>query len=171
MAIELGEYHDKDHLKELIDRFSPAQLESLQRFMSILEKGFSSERGPEGQVIRGFLNMKIEKASEKKTISTLPIRWEMYNGIGVIHGGITATAIDDAMGKTLRVCQSGELARQVTVDLNIHYLKGGKGKELMIETEIIQAGRSLAVLESTVRDDQGDMVAKATGTFRVWQKK
>lgn len=170
MGLELGEYHDREHLKELIDRFSPAQLESLKRYMSILEKGFSSKRGPEGQVIRGFMDMSVEKTGDRTTISTLPIRWEMYNGIGVVHGGITATFIDNAMGSTLHVCYPGKIGRQVTVDLNIHYLKGGTGKELVAETELIQAGKSLAVLESTVRDDHGDRVAKATGTFRLWQK-
>ncbi|PWA10684.1 hypothetical protein DCC39_10995 [Pueribacillus theae] len=170
MGIVMGTYEDRNHLKEMIDRFSPEQLESLYHYMAILDKGFSGKSGPEGKVIRGFFNMSLEKKSERSTISILPIRWEMYNGIGIIHGGVTATFIDNAMGRTLYICYPGELTRQVTVDLNIHYLKGGTGEKLIAETELIQMGRSLAVLECAVRDEDGDLVAKATGTFRVWPK-
>lgn len=171
MGFELGEYHDKQKLKEMLDRFSPEQLESLHFYMNILDKGFSGKRGPEGKVIRGFIDLAIEQTNERATKATLPLRWELYNGLGIVHGGITATFIDNAMGSTLFMCHPLELERQVTVDLNIHYLKGAKGKQLIAETELIQAGRSIAVLDSVVRDEEGDLVSKATGTFRVWVKK
>lgn len=171
MAFELGEYHDREQLKEMIDRFSPEQLESLLFYMNILDKGFSGKRGPEGKVIRGFIDLSIEQTGESTTLATLPLRWEMYNGLGIVHGGVTATFIDNAMSSTLFMCHPSELMRQVTVDLNIHYIKGGKGKKLIAETELIQAGRSLAVLDCVVRDEEGDLVAKATSTFRVWIKK
>lgn len=168
MGVELGEYHDREHLKEMIDRFTPEQLESLHFYMNILDKGFSGRRGPEGKVIRGFIDLSFERTGERTTVSTLPVRWEMYNGLGIIHGGVTATFIDNAMGTTLFVCHPNELVQQVTVDLNIHYLKGAKGDKLIAETELIQAGRSIAVLDCVVRDEEGDLVSKATGTFRVW---
>lgn len=170
MGFELGEYHDREQLKEMIDRFSPEQLESLQFYMNILDKGFSGRRGPEGKVIRGFIDLSFEKTGERTTLATLPLRWELYNGLGILHGGVTATFIDNAMGTTLFMCHPYEILRQVTVDLNIHYIKGGKGKKLFAETELIQAGRSLAVLDCNVRDEEGDLVSKATGTFRVWTK-
>lgn len=171
MELALGKYEDRKALKEMVDRFSPEQLESLYQYMKLLDKGFSSEKGPEGKIINGFINMTLEKTSDTSTISTLPLRWEMYNGIGVIHGGVTATFIDNAMGKTLRECYSGKLARQVTIELKINYIKGGKGEKLIAETEILQAGKSLAVMECSVRDDENDLVAKAIGTFRVWPNK
>ena len=171
MGIELGMYHDKAHLKEMIDRFTPEQLESLYNFMTILDKGFSGERGPEGKVIRGFMNMSFEKTSEMTTTAKLPIRWEMYNGIGIVHGGITATFVDNAMGRTLAVCYPGELSRQVTLDLNIHYIKGGGGSVLIAESELLQAGKNIAVVDCFVRDEEGDLVSKATGTFKGWPKK
>ncbi|MFA8437776.1 PaaI family thioesterase [Pueribacillus sp. YX66] len=170
MGFELGEYHDREHLKEMIDQFSPEQLESLHFYMNILNKGFSGRRGPEGKVIRGFIDLSIERTGDWKTVATLPLRWEMYNGLGIVHGGIMATFIDNAMGTTLFMCHPNELVQQVTVDLNIHYLKGAKGKKLMAETELIQAGRSIAVLDCDVRDEKDDIVSKATGTFRVWTK-
>ena len=107
MGIELGEYHDKAHLKEMIDRFSPEQLESLHHYMTILDKSFSGKRGPTGKVIHGFMNVTFEKTSEKTMKAKLPIRWEMYNLIGIVHGGITATFVDYSMGRTLAVCYPG----------------------------------------------------------------
>lgn len=171
MGIELGVYEDRDHLKEKIDQFSPEQLESLHHYMNILDKGFSGRRGPEGKVIRGFIDMHVERTGDRSTTATLPLRWEMYNGMGAVHGGITATFIDNAMGTTLATCYPGELVGQVTIDLNIHYIKGGSGEHLIADTELISAGGSLAVLDCTVRDKETDLVAKATGTFRIWRKK
>lgn len=170
MGFELGEYHDREHLKKMIDEFTPEQLESLHFYMNILEKGFAGKRGPEGKVIRGFFDIEFERTGERTTVATLPVRWEMYNGIGVLHGGVIATFIDNAMGMTSYLCHPNEIIRQVTVDLNIHYLKGAKGKQLVAETTLIQAGKSITVLECDVKDEEGDIVSKATGTFRVWVK-
>lgn len=170
MGFELGEYHDREHLKKMIDAFTPEQLESLHFYMNILEKGFAGKRGPEGKVIRGFFDATYERTGERTTVATLPVRWEMYNGIGLIHGGVIATFIDNAMGMTVYLCHPHELFRQVTVNLNVHYLKGAKGKRLVAETTLIQAGKSIAVLESDVKNEEGDIVTKATGTFRVWVK-
>lgn len=170
MGFELGEYHDREHLKNMIDEFTPEQLESLHFYMNILEKGFAGKRGPEGKVIRGFFNAAYERTGERETVATLPVRWEMYNGIGVLHGGVIATFIDNAMAMTVYLCHPHEILRQVTVDLNIHYLKGAKGKRLVAETTLLQAGKSIAVLESNIKDEEGDIVTKSTGTFRVWVK-
>ena len=171
MGFELGEYHDRDHLKKMINRFTPEQLESLHFYMNILDKGFSGKRGPEGKVIRGFMDFSFERTGERTTVATLPVRWEMYNGLGILHGGVMATFIDNAMGSTLFVCHPHEIVQQVTVDLNIHYLKGAKGKTLIAETELIQAGKTIGVLDCIVRDEKNNLVSKATGTFRVWIKK
>ncbi len=171
MGVELGEYHDREHLKKMIDSFSPEQLESLHFYMNILKKGFSGRRGPEGKVIRGFIDLTIEQTGERTTSAALPVRWEMYNGLGIIHGGVTATFIDNAMGTTLFMCHPHEIIRQVTIDLNIHYLKGAQGKQLIAETVLVQAGKSIAVLDCMVKDEENEPVAKATGTFRVWIKR
>ena len=64
MGFKLGEYHDREHLKEMIDQFSPEQLESLHFYMNILNKGFSGRRGPEGKVIRGFIDLSIERTGD-----------------------------------------------------------------------------------------------------------
>lgn len=158
----------REQLKEWIERFSDQQLESLYYYAEILDKAFSGRRGPEGKVIAGYLRMETEAAGERTTVSRLPVRWEMYNGLGILHGGVLATFVDNAMGRTLFMLYPGTIRRQVTVDLNIHYLKGAKGRELTARTELIQAGKSLAVLETTVYDENGEPVCKATGTFRIF---
>ena len=169
MEIEWGE-QERIRLKKKIDQFSAEQLESLQNYITMIENKTSDHMAPEGSFVNAFMMMQTERTGERSMRATIPIRWEMYNGRGTMHGGMTAMFIDTAMGYTLDACYPGALAGQATVDLTIHYLKGAKGSRLIADSELIQAGRTIAVLDCSVRDDQGDLVSKATGTFKVWLK-
>lgn len=154
-------------LQDWINSFSEEQLEAMHYYGYIINKAFSGRRGPEGKIIHGFLRVQFSRVGENEMEARMPLRWEMYNGMGIIHGGVLATFIDNAMGNALHTLHPGNIIRQMTIDLNIHYLKGVKGKEIVARSRLVQAGRSIAVLDTDVYDEEGDMVCKATGTFRV----
>jgi uncharacterized protein (TIGR00369 family) len=155
-------------LQKMIDRFSDEQLESLKHYADILEKAFAHPRGPEGRVIQGFMHMERQITGDRTMEMRLPIRWEMYNGMGILHGGVLATFVDNAMGRTLHTLYPGTITRQVTLDMNIRYLRGADGKELVARTELIQAGKSVAVLGCTVYNDRDEPIVSASATFRVY---
>lgn len=160
----------QERIKEWLERFTDEQLESLYHHGSMLEKAFSDPRGPAGHVISGWMRMEEKVTGERTMVFRLPVRWEMYNRLGILHGGVLATLVDNAMGKGLHTLYPGKIVRQVTVNLNIHYLKGAVGKELLAHTTLVQAGKSLAVMEATVTDENENVVCLATGTFRIYTK-
>ena len=163
-----GSQKQRERLREWLEQFSDEQIESLFHHGEILEKAYSGRRGPLGKVLAGWMWMERGVVDERTVVFRLPVRWEMYNGLGILHGGVLATFIDNAMGVALHTLYPGEITRQVTVNLNIHYLKGAVGNELVARTTLVQAGKSLAVLETVVMDEKEDVVTMATGTFRIF---
>lgn len=85
------------------------------------------------------------------------------NPIGSVHGGCLYTLADVAAGSA--ASSHGQWA--VTLMGNMNYLKAGnKPKTLSAETKEIKCGRTIAVYEVSVWQD--DAILLATGTFTMY---
>ncbi|WP_400162657.1 PaaI family thioesterase [Brevibacillus sp. TJ4] len=94
----------------------------------------------------------------------LQIRPEMFNSIeGVVHGGVTATLADVAMGHGAAPHVDG-IQQCVTVESKIQYLSPARGERLEAESRVLKRGSSLIMVEARVTCD-GKLVAFATGTY------
>ncbi|WP_380704402.1 PaaI family thioesterase [Salinithrix halophila] len=89
---------------------------------------------------------------------------ELKNRYQILHGGVTATFIDTAMGSTV-FQEVGEDRRSVTLDLNVSFLKPASEGWLTAHTEVIKKGRTIIVMETKVKDEQGKLIARASSTF------
>lgn len=97
----------------------------------------------------------------------LDLREELLNSIDILHGGVHALLLDNALGAA--GCFAGEglpPRRAVTLNLNVSYLGVPDGKQLIVEGRRVGGGRKIYFSEGTVRDDTGKELARATGTFR-----
>ena len=93
---------------------------------------------------------------------TIPISPLVMNPINMVHGGVTALLADNAMG----FASFMEKQRPgVTLDLNVHYHKPGRGQQLRAIGEIVSVGALFNSMRTEVRDETGILVATATGTF------
>lgn len=81
---------------------------------------------------------------------------------GRLHGGISATLADTAMGWAIIT-----LGRtSVTVDMYMNYFAPSLGEnELIAEASIIHSGKRTVVAEATVFNAKGELIAKSRGTF------
>lgn len=112
-----------------------------------------------------LLGIRIEREDEKGCVATIAIRPEHWNSIeGVIHGGVTSTLADVAMGFGAAPHVNG-VQQSVTVESKIHYLSPARGKRLTAEANVIKSGKKIIVMESKVFDEEGNLVALATGTY------
>ena len=94
---------------------------------------------------------------------------ERYQGGGgMLHGGIIAMVLDEAMGK---VCRFRD-AQAVTADMNIDYLKPIRvDQEIFVEAfETAQAGRNLFQM-CEIRDAAGQILARGRARFVVLRTK
>ena len=117
----------------------------------------------QGSYIGGILQM-ARKLDENSCELTIPINPITMNNLGIVHGGITATVIDSAMGAL-----AGSLVpigyATVTTQLNIHYIAPGLGDYLHCKAIVEHKGTKTMVLSATVTTSDGKKIAKSTGSF------
>ena len=84
--------------------------------------------------------------------------------MGVVHGGVTATLADAAVGIAILQRHGGERPA-TTVELKVNYLRpAGKGK-LTARAHLLRAGSTLAVGRADITDDDSRLVATALVTY------
>lgn len=89
---------------------------------------------------------------------------ELRNRFSMLHGGVTATFIDTAMGSTA-IQAEGNDAKAVTIDLHVHFLAPGETGWLTAETALIKKGKTIIVMETKVTDEREKLIATASSTF------
>ncbi len=94
-----------------------------------------------------------------------PLRPELLNSWGVAHGGVVTTLADIALA-VAALTTDASARGALTVELNVSFIGPGRGK-LVAEGRCLKAGRTLAFSEGEIRDRDGNLVAKAVGTFQL----
>jgi len=124
----------------------------------------SSERH-EGLV--ELLGIEEESISPGKVRCTLRVEERHQNIQGVIHGSVPIALMDTAMGHAL----DGMLADDEfcsTTQFSVQFRKAARpGARLEAVGEVVRKGRRIAYLEGTCRDEAGDVVTTAHGTWYV----
>ena len=90
---------------------------------------------------------------------------EHMNSWQVAHGGVVMSVLDIVMGlsaKSLGAASSGA----TTVELKTNFIKAATGR-IVARGLAHRAGRSLVFVEGEVRNDAQDLLARATGTFKL----
>ncbi len=92
---------------------------------------------------------------------------EHQNIQGVIHGLVATALMDTAMGHAI----SGLLAEDeftTTTQLSVQFLKAARpGDVLDAEGTVMRRGRRIAYLDGVCRNADGDVIARAHGTWYV----
>ena len=115
--------------------------------------------------------LQMEKVINHETCEiTIPLSSVLNNSLGIVHGGITATLIDTAMG-TLANTILPDGFSAVTTQLNIHYLAVGQGEYLHCKAQIDHKGTKTMVLSADVHRIDGKKIAQASGSFFIVKKK
>lgn len=116
----------------------------------------------------GLVGCEFEELTEKQITVSLDIQPHHLNLIGIVHGGVHATMIDSAMGLMAMVARPQD--NVVTTNLNMNYVAPtGKGK-MIVTAEIVHMSRKMVTTQAYARNENGDLLAFGTGTFRVIDK-
>lgn len=88
---------------------------------------------------------------------------------GVVHGSVTMAVLDTAMGHAMdSLLGAGEFCS--TTQISVQYLRAVRpGETLEAHGRVTHRGRRIAYLEGDCRNGQGDLVARAQGTWYVGQ--
>jgi uncharacterized protein (TIGR00369 family) len=89
---------------------------------------------------------------------------------GTVHGGVYGVVHDAAMNfATNAALESGD--RAATLELKYSTMRSAQaGDALSVRGEVVRIARQVAYLETVVRDAEGALVSKGTGTFILRRK-
>lgn len=86
----------------------------------------------------------------------------LFNPQGTLHGGVIATVMDISMGHLLaRTAGPG-----TTLEMKAQYLKSARAGRLTCTGRFLRRGKGISFLASELVDDQRDLVAYATATWK-----
>ncbi|MEH6995754.1 PaaI family thioesterase [Neobacillus drentensis] len=98
-------------------------------------------------------------------ILELPVSSTNLNPNGTLHGGVYASLLDIVIGVNIRKLAGHPL---VTVNLNISYFAPAfEGEKIIATAKILNQGYKIASGEGEVRNSEGKLLAKGTGTFKI----
>ncbi|MBN1162041.1 MAG: PaaI family thioesterase [Dehalococcoidales bacterium] len=111
--------------------------------------------------VADFLKMKLTELTPGYSKVVMKLGPEHLNFNGMVFGGIVMAIADQAFAYATNSLVTPSIATQ----FNIHLISGaGVGDELTAECRVIKSGRRIGVSEMTVTNQDGKLIAKATGT-------
>jgi uncharacterized protein (TIGR00369 family) len=129
--------------------------------LELMAKTVSGELPPPPiAVLIGFRMTAIEPGRARFEMDVEP---RHHNPMGTLHGGVLCDIADVAMGSAYAsTLEDGESF--TTIDLRINFLRPVRNGHLTADASIVQRGRTIGMTECTITDEQGRLVAKASGT-------
>jgi acyl-CoA thioesterase len=111
--------------------------------------------------IASFLDMKLLELSEGYARVSAKLKPEYLNFNNLVFGGIIMAVADQAFAYGTNSVITPNVASQ----FNIHFVASADVKdELIAECRVVRAGRRVCISEMTVTNQDGKLIAKATGT-------
>jgi acyl-CoA thioesterase len=121
---------------------------------------------------KGFLELiglTFVKMGKGFSRGELEITDSHLNPYDTLHGGVVYSMADTGMGGALSTCLEKD-ERCSTIEIKINYLKSVRSGRLVCDTKVIHKRKNVAFLESSVKDQEDQIVATATGTFYIFKK-
>jgi uncharacterized protein (TIGR00369 family) len=113
--------------------------------------------------VSSFMGMRWENPETVR----LTIRPELINNGGLLSGVVTYALVDYCMGSTLWA-QTSEQERIATINIAINYLQTATEGEIVCRTTLDRRNRTIAVLRSEVRHEDGRLMVTAIGSYSIF---
>jgi uncharacterized protein (TIGR00369 family) len=92
------------------------------------------------------------------------LRRELLNASGVLHGGVTATLADAAVGIAITQ-RMGRAGAATTVEMKLNYLRPVSGRKITARARVLRMGSTLCVGRVDMFDDAKALVSTALVTY------
>jgi len=117
-----------------------------------------------------LLGMGMAEVGEGRVVFTMEPAEYHYSPLGIVHGGVTATLLDTALGCAVQSMLPPETGYS-TIELKVNYLRPLTVKTGMVygEGKIIHVGGRIATAEARLTDVAGKLYAHATTTCIIFR--
>ena len=116
-----------------------------------------------------LLGLELLSLEPAQAVLAIEIRPELTNSWAVAHGGVTMTLLDVAMAHAARgprMDPSSQSPGVATIEMKTSFLMPAEGR-LVATARCLRRTVALAFCEGSVARADGEIVAHATGTFKV----
>lgn len=113
----------------------------------------------------GVLGCEVVQANASKATICLDATERHLNLLGIVHGGVLMSLLDNAMG--LCVMLAAPEQRTVTANLNTQFLASSKGGVLLCEAVLVHRTARTLTLEAQVKDESGKLLGLGIGAYRI----
>src|SRR5579859_700469 len=120
-----------------------------------------------------LLDLHIDNAQDGNGAVSIQVDARLLHPQQIVHGRVIFTLADTAMSMALMSVLPTR-TRFSTIEAKINYLLPVRTGELVAEAVIVHRGRTTAVLEATVYNNNGEerkAIARVLGTFNIQQPK
>ncbi len=115
----------------------------------------------EREPIASFLKMRLLELSPGYARVTMKLMPQYQNFNGLVFGGLVMAVADQAFAYASNSLAHPSIASQ----FNIHFIASAEvDDELTAECRVVRSGRRVGISEMTVTNQEGKLIAKATGT-------
>lgn len=113
-----------------------------------------------------LIGLKVENQEAGKSTCSLEVSDTLLNPHNVAHGAVIYALADTGMGVALYPSlREGQIC--ATIEIKINYYKAVYSGKILCETTIVNQGKSVANLESSLFCD-GLLIAKANGNYSIF---
>ncbi|MFD1735689.1 PaaI family thioesterase [Bacillus salitolerans] len=131
----------------------------------VLDGLLRKQRKENGSYLGGLLKASSSfDEKEQQLVMTIPNSYIIQNALNIVHGGITATLLDSAMGTLVHKILPEDMAA-VTSEMKINYVAPGVGEDIKCVASIIHRGKKTFVCEGKVYRHDGKLMAHSTASF------
>jgi len=117
-----------------------------------------------GVAFEDSLGIVIARKHKDGVTCTVPLRPELLNSNGVVHGGVIASIADEAAWHAI-IHQLGERRPMTTSELKVDYLRPIGGKKATARGFVLKIGKMLAATRVEIFDSEKRLAAHATVTY------
>ena len=113
--------------------------------------------------IVALLGVRLISAQDGQAVAELPVRPDLFNAMGSLHGGVFADLADITIGAAIASAAEPE-ELFTTSQLSLHYFAAVREGTVRAKASLIRRGRTTGYAECDLLDATGLLVAKATST-------
>lgn len=115
--------------------------------------------------VNQLLGLEMTEISEGAVTVSVEVKPEFKNRAGGAHGAVLSALVDSSMLQAARTAL-GQGPTVATTNLNLTFVKPGIGR-LSSQAKVVALRRTMGVAEAKVTDENGELVAAATGTIHI----
>lgn len=113
----------------------------------------------------GYLGCEFISMKDHVITIALDAKPHHLNPIGIVHGGVLSSLLDNAMGIVVMTARPEE--KSVTTNLNVNFVAPLYEGRLLVTAELVHQSRKMITAQGRVVDREGNLGTIATGTFRI----